>query len=157
MKKALSAITSRLKSKGKQTPQKPPEKPPEPVNKKPVHIKPVEPKAPPAAKQEPPPAPKPKPAPVPAIQPPKQAEPLPAKQAETQGQRVPGTKRQRRFEQQVQRAKKAITSGAIQPKTREVSEHCECAYRTALSILATLTNDGVLEREGRGWKVRKHG
>ena len=68
------------------------------------------------------------------------------------GQRIPGTKRQRKFERQVEKARKGIISGAIEPKTREVAEHCQAAYRTALSILATLTNDGVIVREGRGWK-----
>lgn len=71
-----------------------------------------------------------------------------------QGIRVPSTKRQRKFERQVQRAKAGIVSGTIQPKTREVSDHCQCAYRTALSILATLTTDGVLVRDGRLWKIK---
>lgn len=69
-----------------------------------------------------------------------------------QGPRVPSTKRQRKFERQVEKARKAIVSGEIEPKARPVAEHVGSAYRTALSILATLTNQGVIVRSGRGWK-----
>lgn len=69
------------------------------------------------------------------------------------GVRVPGTKRQRKFERQCEKAKAAIVSGTIEPKTREVAEHCQCAYRTALSILATLTTEGVIVRSGRCWML----
>ena len=61
--------------------------------------------------------------------------------------------RQKVFERQVQKARKAIVRGDIEPKVRPVALSCKCAYRTAQAILATLTNDGVIVREGRGWKV----
>ena len=65
--------------------------------------------------------------------------------------RVPGTSRQRKFERQVERARAGIVAGHIEPKARPVAEHCQCAYRTALSILARLTDQGVVKRHGRGW------
>ena len=74
----------------------------------------------------------------------------PAKTSESG--RVPGTKRQRKFQQQCERAKRAIVAGEIEPKARPIAEHCQCAYRTALSILSVLTDQGIVEREGRGWK-----
>lgn len=67
--------------------------------------------------------------------------------------RVPKSKRKRKYGRQVEKARKAITAGEIQPKTREVAVHVECAYRTALSILQTLTDDGVIVRKGRGWAL----
>jgi len=73
--------------------------------------------------------------------------------AEITGQRVPSTKRVRTFQRNVEKARKAITAGLIQPKTREVAEHCQCANRTALSILTELTKLDVLKRSGRGWVV----
>lgn len=66
--------------------------------------------------------------------------------------RVPGTKRKRKFQRQCERAKRAIVAGEIEPKARPIAEHCQCAYRTALSILSVLTDQGIVEREGRGWK-----
>lgn len=66
--------------------------------------------------------------------------------------RVPSTKRRRQFDRQVQMAKAAILSGEIEPKARPIAEHCQCAYRTALSILQILTDQGIVVRDGRGWK-----
>lgn len=75
----------------------------------------------------------------------------PVKPAESS--RVPKTKRQRKFQRQVEMAKAGIVSGKIEPKARDIAEHVSCALRTALSILAVLTQQGVIERSGRGWKL----
>lgn len=69
--------------------------------------------------------------------------------------RVPGTKRQRQFERQVQRAKKAIVAGTIKPQARPVSELCGCARRTALSILAVLTTRWCFGSLGKGLAVEQ--
>ena len=71
----------------------------------------------------------------------------------SESSRVPSTKRKRKFSRQVERAKRLILSGEIEPKARPVAEHCQCAYRTALSILSVLTDQGVIVRDGRGWRV----
>ena len=80
-------------------------------------------------------------------------QPLPVTPLKTgKSGRVPGTKRARKFGQQVERAKRAILAGEIEPKARPIAEHCQCAHRTALSILQILTEQGVVVRDGRGWK-----
>lgn len=69
------------------------------------------------------------------------------------GGRVPSTKRRRTFSRNVERAKKAIVAGEIKPAARPVATLCHCANRTALSILCELTEQGVIVRNGRCWKV----